>query len=132
MDTFEKILSENHLNLTGPRKSIFNLLLSADIPMSVATITYELRTIDRATVYRTFETFEDIGVTKRIWLGNRIKYELGEQFKDHHHHLVCDECGGVTKIESKDLERTINRLAKKSGYRHSHHHLEIFGHCDKH
>ena len=132
METLENILHNHNLSMTGPRKSVFNLLVSADMPMSIAGITYELRTIDRATVYRTVKTFEDIGVTKRVWFGQRSKYELSEEFKAHHHHLVCEKCGLITKVVNKDLERLVNKIARKSGYRHTHHHIEIFGHCDKH
>lgn len=132
MNKLDEILHKHGLSLTAPRKSVFNLLSSADMPMSIAGIKYELRTIDRATIYRTIETFEDIDVIKRVWFGNRDKYELSEKFKPHHHHLVCTECGLITKVDSKELEKIVRKIAKKSGYQHTGHIVEIFGKCDKH
>jgi len=132
MDKFEKLMKETNHHLTLPRKHIFALLSDADVPMGISDLTSELQTIDRATIYRTIELFVKLGVTKKVWFGNRTKYELSDGFQKHHHHLVCERCGLITKIDSKDLEKTILKISKKTGYKHIRHQVEIIGLCRNH
>jgi len=132
MEHFEKTMQDSNHHATLPRKHIFALLSDADVPMGISDLTSELRTIDRATVYRTMELFAELGITKKVWFGNRTKYELSDDFQEHHHHLVCEQCGLITKIGSKDLEKTLRKLTRKVGYKHLRHQVEIIGLCSSH
>ena len=66
MQEFEEKLHANHLSMTTPRKAVFSLLLNADVPMSITDITYELKTVDRSTIYRTVDLFEKLEIVKGI------------------------------------------------------------------
>jgi len=132
MQKFEEVLHTSKYHMTLPRRHMFSLLAEADIPMSVSSITSELRTVDRSTVYRTLELFLKLDIIKKVWFGNQSKYELSDDFQDHHHHLVCERCGLITKIDSKDLEKTLFKLTKKAGYKHTRHQVEIIGLCADH
>ena len=132
MENFEKIMKDTGHHITLPRKHAFALLSDAGIPMGISDLTSELRTIDRATVYRTIELFIQLGIIKEVWFGNKPKYELSDDLQDHHHHLVCEQCGLITKIDSKDLEKTLFKLTKKSGYKHLRHQVEVIGLCSSH
>lgn len=129
---FEKILLKAGHSLTQPRKVIFGLLENADIPMGINEIIQESPTIDRATVYRTIELFEELKVFKRVWFGKSYKLELSESFQKHHHHLVCEICGEIQKIDSSSLESLLGKLTKKMDYQPTDHHVELFGKCPKH
>lgn len=118
--------------MTLPRRHVFTLLEGAGVPMSVSGITSELRTIDRSTVYRIIELFQELGIIKAVWFGNRSKYELSDDFQEHHHHLVCKHCGIITEVNSKDLEKALLKITKKTGYKHIRHQVEIIGLCSSH
>lgn len=132
MDKFEKTMSDNKRHMTLPRRHVFSLLEDAGIPMGISDLTSELRTVDRATVYRTVELFLELGIIKEVWFGDKVKYELSDDFQDHHHHLICERCGLVTKIDNKDLEKTLAKATKKAGYKHLRHQVEIIGLCSSH
>ncbi len=127
--SIEKQLQDNELSITKPRVEIFNLLKSADKPMSTAEIISKSRSINRSTVYRTIELFEKLGVVKKVWFGMKSKFELSDEFEDHHHHIVCEKCGGIEKIDHAQLEKMITRISKKSGFKPTSHHIEVLGIC---
>ncbi len=132
MENFEKTMKTSKHHVTVPRKHVFSLLNDADIPMGISDLTSELRTIDRATVYRTIELFNELSIIKRVWFGNETKYELSDAFQAHHHHLVCEMCGLITKIDNKDIERMLLRVTRRYGYKHLRHQVEIIGLCSSH
>ncbi len=51
---------------------------------------------------------------------------------DHHHHLVCRECGRTVEVEEPSVERWAARVAAQHGFSNVSHTLEIFGTCDQH
>lgn len=87
--------------------------------------------VDRATVYRTLDTFERIGIVQRTWLGFKSQYELAELFLPHHHHLTCTSCHKVEIIDDSRIENEINKLAIQHGFRIKDHLLEVSGLCKK-
>ena len=75
------------------------------------------------TVYRTLDLLSEIGVVRRLDLGDGPRYELAE---DHHHHLICESCGDVSEFERCPLD-----LGSLRGmdFEVSSHTLEIYGRC---
>ena len=58
------------------------------------------------------------------------RWELLSQAGDeHHHHLVCSECGAVSDFASGDLEGLLDDIARRTGYRVDAHRLEVYGLC---
>ena len=47
----------------------------------------------------------------------------------HHHHVVCRQCGRGSEIELPDLERWAESTASGLGYTDVTHTVEIFGLC---
>lgn len=85
--------------------------------------------VGRATVFRTLELLERLGVLERVHsAGGRDSYIVGEQTQ-HHHHLICSSCGTVADIEGCTLTSFISRLAAAHGFRVDGHMVEIFGRC---
>jgi Fur family transcriptional regulator, ferric uptake regulator len=48
---------------------------------------------------------------------------------EHHHHLVCRECGRTVEVEGPEVERWIHRLAADHGFVDVSHTIEIIGTC---
>jgi len=74
----EKLIKENNLSLTEPRKNILGFLLKNHGPFSVEEIHNGLgnKTCDLATVYRCIVQFENSNLVERCYLGDEIlRYE---------------------------------------------------------
>jgi Fur family ferric uptake transcriptional regulator len=48
---------------------------------------------------------------------------------EHHHHVVCRQCGRGSEVEVPDLERWAESTATALGYSDVTHTVEIFGVC---
>lgn len=130
-DTFKAELKKSNLSFTNSRKLIFRSLLSGK-PIRASKLADNLKKqVDRATVYRTLDTFEEIGLVRRTWLGFKSQYELAELFLPHHHHLTCIKCGNVETIDDKKIEAEISRLAERVDFKIKDHLLEVSGLCAK-
>ena len=89
------------MSITDSRVQILGLFYSNEGALAHADI--EKKTsdaIDRVTIYRTLQTFEEKGLIHSIpTADNSVKYALcKEQCEDGHHHdnhvhFICDECG---------------------------------------
>lgn len=49
---------------------------------------------------------------------------------EHHHHLVCRNCGYSVELENEDLERWTQRAARRHRFSEVTHDLELFGLCE--
>jgi Fur family transcriptional regulator, ferric uptake regulator len=48
----------------------------------------------------------------------------------HHHHLVCDDCGKVEAFADDELERTLRKVERRTGYSVAGHDVVLRGACD--
>jgi Fur family ferric uptake transcriptional regulator len=87
--------------------------------------------IDRASVYRSVDIFEESGIAQRIYSGWKYKIELSDIFQEHHHHFTCLNCGKVYPIHDESIERIINQLAEAEQFKITSHQLEIQGNCSQ-
>ena len=77
------------------------------------------------TVYRTLHLLSELGLVRRLDLGDGPRYELAE---DHHHHLICEACGSVAEFDQCPLD--LGRLPEVGGNFEVHaHSLEVYGRC---
>lgn len=130
-DNLKAILKKNGSSLTKPRKLVFDLLLDRE-PQTMQVLARRAEgKVDRATIYRTVDLFERLGIVHRLNIGWKYKIELSDIFAEHHHHFYCTNCGKTTALSANPmLETMINSLASKDGYSPRGHTLEIFGFCD--
>jgi len=84
-----------------------------------------------ASVYRALDGLAQLGLVQRVELGDGItRFEPARPGGDHHHHLVCDECGKVEPFEDPMLESAIERVAVGHGYTVAAHDVVVHGACD--
>jgi Fur family ferric uptake transcriptional regulator len=57
------------------------------------------------------------------------RYEPATADGDHHHHLVCRDCGKVEAFSDSRLERAIDRVADGLGYSVEEHEVVLVGAC---
>jgi Fur family ferric uptake transcriptional regulator len=88
------------------------------------------RSVGIATVYRVLELLTTKGLVQRIDLGEGIaRYEPADHAGDHHHHLLCDGCGKVEAFADPELERTLRKVERRTGYAVAGHDVVLRGAC---
>jgi Fur family ferric uptake transcriptional regulator len=123
-------LKAHRASLTDGRKTVFHALLDREAMSMSELVTACHGQLDRATVYRTVELFEQIGIVQRLPIGWKYKIELTDKFNHHHHHLTCTNCGKVTALpEDELLETRLRELAKLHHFAAENHQIEIRGLC---
>ncbi|HEY1835578.1 MAG TPA: Fur family transcriptional regulator [Candidatus Saccharimonadales bacterium] len=129
-DLFKSLLKAEGYSLTAARKAVFAALQHRE-PQTMHNIVAACRgQADRASVYRTIQLFESLGVVQRLQIGWKYKLELSDKFSSHHHHLSCTKCGRTIAIdEDPALEKRMRLLAKTNGFLPQDHQLEIRGLC---
>lgn len=127
-DILQQTLKAHSYSLTAPRKEIL-AALQRQQPCTTAELIRACKGIDRVTVYRTVQLFEETGIVKRIWLGFKSVIELSELFTPHHHHLTCQRCGTTIEIHEDEVEEMLRDLAAKYHFALQHHSLELTGEC---
>lgn len=116
-------------SVTKTRCQIFDEL-AKNAPVTAADLANSCSNFaDRATVYRTIELFETLGIINRIWHGFKSRLELSEVFTPHHHHAICQRCNQITKIIDPDLEKTLARISKEYQFLAITHVIELSGYC---
>lgn len=127
-DTFHDALKTAGYSLTTARTSVFEALVDQE-PLSMHDLVLRASSVDRASVYRAVELFEQIGIVQRLNTGWKYKIELTDMFQAHHHHVTCTRCGTTTAINEEALEQFIEQLARAQGFTPSAHQIEIQGLC---
>ena len=130
IDNFTQLLRTHSVNVTAVRLAIFRTLLKSDTTLKNGEVASRTPSVNRASVYRTLELFDRLGVTTTLVRGWTPFIELAEPFKPHHHHLICERCDVVTAITSEEIEKLIHQLAKMHSFAPSSHHFEIKGLCE--
>jgi Fur family transcriptional regulator, ferric uptake regulator len=118
----------------GARAAVVELLGRQNCCLSAQDIHDQLRKARRrvgiASVYRALETLADLRLVKRVDAGDGIaRYEPATADGDHHHHLVCRDCGKVEAFSDSRLERAIDRVAGGLGYSVEEHEVVLAGVC---
>jgi Fur family transcriptional regulator, ferric uptake regulator len=119
---------------SSPRAAVVDALAELGCSASAREIADRLDESDRAvglaSVYRTLELLEEMGLVERFEVGEGVaRYEPAHPSGEHHHHLVCDNCGSVTAFEDGDLERAIEQLSRRVDFAIDAHDVTLRGEC---
>lgn len=118
--------------LTRQRYLVVEALLAGERPQSAEGIYQRCREKDRGisypTIYRTLEMLVEAEVVRKLHFGgSKYWYEAAWQ-REHHHHLVCLECGAKEPIMVCPRE-LIAREAQRNQFKVLDHQFEILGIC---
>ncbi|ROR71933.1 Fur family transcriptional regulator [Bogoriella caseilytica] len=80
-----------------------------------------------ATVYRHLNALAELGEVDAVPLGQSQVFRACRG-PEHHHHLVCEDCGRVEEVEAPD-EGWLSRVAGERGFTLQRHLLEGYGRC---
>ncbi len=117
------------IRYTKPRRLVFGALAHFSKPVSANEINEYLENkIDLTSIYRTLDLLKKSDLVNVILFGEgKKRYELKNK-NDHHHHLVCENCGDVQDIEMKEKD-LLRKIQKQSNFLIKKHNLEFFGLC---
>ncbi len=119
--------------ITRQRRALSAVLAEVDGFRSAQEIHDTLRhrgdAVGLSTVYRTLQSMADAEEV------DVLRTDEGEALyrrcsSEHHHHLVCRECGRTVEVAGPAVERWAERVAADHGFADVSHTLEIFGRCD--
>src|SRR5438477_896558 len=131
--TSAALRSKGHRN-GGARRAVIELLGRQDCCLTAQEIFDRLRSEGRrvgiASVYRALEQLTRDGFVQRIDLGaGTSRFEPIQTDGEHHHHLVCDDCGKVEAFADDELERALRKVEGRTGYSVAGHDVVLRGAC---
>jgi Fur family ferric uptake transcriptional regulator len=81
-----------------------------------------------ATIYRTLTKLAQLGLICRLHTDDNChSYTIGSS--EHHHHLICSNCGIVVDFSKHDFNELEKILTSKTGFQIEDHLLEFTGLC---
>ena len=131
VDDLLERLRDGGLRATNQRRAIVEALLAHPAHVTAEGLTAEVKLkrpeVHLATVYRTLEVLESLGVLYRLDNGHApTQWHLSER---SHQHLVCDSCGQVQEVSNPAFARLATALRKAHGFNVDVRHTAIRGLC---
>jgi Fur family ferric uptake transcriptional regulator len=118
----------------GARHAVLELLGGKECCVSAQEIHDELRAGGRsvgiASVYRILDLLSEYRLVQRVDVGDGIaRFEPALVGTDHHHHVVCQDCGKVEPFTDGSLEQAIAGVSGRIGYAVAAHDVVLRGEC---
>lgn len=118
---------------TRQRTAVIDTIIDLDNFASAKEIHRELERRDAkvglTTVYRTLQSLADVDAVDVLRMGNGETLYRHCMTDQHHHHLVCVDCGTTLEIKGGPVETWAEEVAKEHGYTLTGHDAEIYGRC---
>ncbi len=119
----------------GARRAVVQFLAGQDCCRSAQEIHEGIASAGGAagvaSVYRALDTLVELRLVQRVDIGDGIaRFEPAREGDEHHHHLVCDDCGKVEPFADETLERALESAAGRLGYAMEQHEVVLHGACD--
>lgn len=133
VDAVKERLSLEGYKLTAPRLAIISYMAGVKGHPAMQDIYEGMQAeapgIGMATVYRTIDLLQKLGVLRVLNLRKHpLRYEL-KRPGDHHHHLVCNACGQVMEFGSCNFQSIAEEIEKVTRFKIEEHALEAYGYC---
>lgn len=126
------------IRLTRGRRDVVDALTRARGPVSAAELSAHLDgAVPLSSIYRTLTVLAEHSVASPHHGRDGVtRYELAEPLQDHHHHLVCVECGRIDDVAfgptaERSVKGAIAAVAADHRFLVTDHSLEIEGRCER-
>lgn len=121
---------------TKMRQALVETLAGAGRPLTIPEILAATPELPQSSAYRNITALIEAGVARRVTgTDDHGRFELAEELSgQHHHHLVCEQCGKVDDVApSPRLERALAEAARaaaeEQGYAVTDHRFDLVGVC---
>ena len=135
-ETVRSRLRQANQRLTPNREALLQVLArGSGGPLTIPEITAIRPDLAVSSVYRNLVVLEQAGLVHRIVTdGEFARFELAEDLTEHHHHLICANCGMVEDVPaSAGLEQSVHtaatQIARSTGFRTQRHRVDLVGLC---
>jgi Fur family transcriptional regulator, ferric uptake regulator len=127
-------LERDGYRLSGPRSAVVETLAALGCSVTAKEIADRLhergQDVGVASIYRTLELLDKLRLARRVDAAEGVaRYEPIDPSGDHHHHLVCENCGEVSAFEDGELERAIQRVSDRVDFVIDAHDVTLRGEC---
>ena len=85
--------------------------------------------IGLVTIYRTLEVLAGLGYICEVHAGGSCRSYLVRRPAEHHHHLICSDCGKVVDFTDCGLDTLEHKLSQATNFTINGHLLEFLGQC---
>jgi Fur family ferric uptake transcriptional regulator len=110
------------------RREVIELLAAEPCALTALEIDRRLDSVGRASVYRTLDQLDRLRLVQRVEIGgDAAGYERVDA--EHHHHLVCEECGRLSPFASEALEKAIEAISRDADFEVVAHDVVLRGRC---
>ena len=127
------LLKKHGYKLTRQRRTVLSIIALSHEHLTPAAIHKRVRQehpdIGLVTIYRTLEILTRLGLICEVHAGGNCRSYLMRRPSEHHHHLICSECGTVIDFTDCDLNELEQRLSRETGFKINGHLLEFLGQC---
>jgi Fur family peroxide stress response transcriptional regulator len=133
LETIVDSLRNQGFRITPQRVAIVQFMMNTDSHPSAEDLHNAIKKkypmVSIATVYKTLELLNKIGVVKELSFPDGARYDANT---DTHVNVVCLNCGKIEDIsEEKSLETIEFDVARKSKYKILGRRFELYGYCDE-
>jgi Fur family transcriptional regulator, ferric uptake regulator len=115
------------------RSTVIDFLARQECCFSASEIFEGLRAegnrVGLASIYRALEQLANLRLVQRLAFGDVARYEPLLPSGDHHHHVICDDCGRVEPFWDTPLEVALGRLGGQLGFEVDDHEVVLRGSC---
>ncbi len=127
-----KVLRDAGRRITPQRLAVLKILAESSNHPSVEMIYGQVKkrfpTTSLATVYKTVTLLKELQEVLELgFAGGGSRYDGKRPFP--HPHVVCTKCGAIVDPQFSNMEEMAAEMAKKSGFKITHHRLDFFGLC---
>ncbi len=125
-------LRRHGYKLTPQRRSVIRTIASSQDHLTPAAIYHKVHqdhpSIGLVTIYRTLDILARLELICELHAGGSCRsYTTGTP--EHHHHLICSDCGEVIDFTGYHLNELEKRLSRETGFEIEGHLLEFIGRC---
>ena len=127
MENLKNKLKESGLKITPQRRAIINILIGHENRHLSSEEIYDLvrencPEIGLATVYRTMQLLDEIGVISKLNLDDGcIRYEIN---------LICKKCGKIIEVEDDLMDDVENKIQSAYKFKILDHDVKFYGICE--
>jgi Fur family ferric uptake transcriptional regulator len=130
-DAILSLLRASGDRITTSRRAVVEALLAGDHHVTADEVASRVADrnpeVHRATVYRTLDRLQELGVVTHVHLGHGPStFHVNDR---PHHHAVCSSCGSVVEVPLTALEDLAAQLREEHGFELSPQHFALSGLC---
>ncbi len=120
---------------TSGRRALVETLVGAGRPVTIAEVLAGGSVPAQSTAYRNLAVLVQAGVVRKVFAGDDLtRYELAEELTQHHHHMVCVNCGAIEDFTvpnrlEQSLDKLFGQVSEGTGFTPQAHRLDLLGTC---